>query len=406
MKIGQFLLVLFICIIMAACEARAPEVTQEKPEGLAGSVSEESSQKEQSEPDKGSEAENSVDKEPKVSDDELFNEIMCIFGAQIKREYNSLGELIESDKTEYQSSVISFYYNEEGIPGTTYITPYGYFGWYLEYTLHWEEKILEIFPDYERMVVVRNSPVSGEIYGAPAEFYEAIVTSFFNVSIEELRSGELYDSEAHAYVPNGGPGRGEQPDIRVISGRRESSRIMVDILFEDNPERVFWLTVYEDEENPFAGIKFISLIPDMKDEIEFTDGPNGENKALLRAGDSFLGLDLKRLTVERDGEELWSLNANFTGKTTLRGRLFYEEREGPNIIEFYVAEESFPLLPYPVGDMRELWFGFSNGDDAVKQMVGSDTFDMECEIVIESYNIHFAYAGVWNSASLVEVRPL
>jgi hypothetical protein len=185
---------------------------------------------------------------------------MCIFGAEPIVQYNDKGQPIPSVLEEYQTSVISFYYGEEGIAGVEDITPYGFFGWYLAYTLLQDERITEVIPGFERFVLVRNDPVSGEIHGAPGDAYEKIVTSFFDVDVQQLRGNDLYDEAAHAYVPITGPGRGEQPSVRIAAMKQEEELIFLDIALEGQTEsHTFQLTVREDKSNAFAGIKFVSL---------------------------------------------------------------------------------------------------------------------------------------------------
>ena len=73
---------------------------------------------------------------------------------------------------------LSFYYDTEGVPSTEEISAYGFYGWYMEYTSTREDEIRKVLPDFERLVIARNTPVSGDIYAAPADSYEQIVTAF------------------------------------------------------------------------------------------------------------------------------------------------------------------------------------------------------------------------------------
>lgn len=242
-------------------EESAPTVPQ--PE--APSAPEESSRPEAS-PSESTEPEtvSNDSAEENIPLEERLNDIMCVFGAERSYTMDDDGNRTEPDPPEYCTSVISFYYNEEGVPGTADITPYGYFGWYLEYTSERAEEIARVIPGFERMALVRDDPVSGEIYGAPADSYETVVTAFFDVDVEALRSDDLYDAEADAYIPNGGPGIGERPTVHVENGSIEDGLIVMDVVIEDteySKGRTLRLTVREEEANPLGGIRFVSLVP-------------------------------------------------------------------------------------------------------------------------------------------------
>jgi len=136
---------------------------------------------------------------------------------------------------------------------------------------------------------------------------------------------------------------------------------------------------------------------------QFRDGPNGTTTVTLAVGDSFLGLTLEYLDFGGDND----VSAKFTGEVILRGTIGVERTDGfmGRTVWFYVSDESLHLLPYYVKDSRTVWFVFDD-NEGVKQMVGSDSFNFYCEIVIDSYRIRVLEAGVVNVASLVSVTPL
>lgn len=391
----QFCTVLICCLLITSCGTNPARNTSSLPENSQNAPAESSSQS-ASAPEPIAER----------TDEEYFNEIMCLFGAEPRIEYTELGEPEKSGATEYQTSVISFYYADEGVSSASEITPYGFYGWYLEYTLAHEEEIANVFPDFERTSFIRTDPVSGEIYGASADNYEAIVTSFFDVSAEELRSNDLYDQEAHAYIPITGPGRGEQPTIRITTSQRQGDLIILDIVVESSPAKTFQLTVREDKGNRLAGIRFVSLVP-VPAGATFSDGPNGTTMAHMTEGDTFLGFTLDRLDVAHDDSQdtPWFVEADFTGMATLKGRISRDATDDlmGNVISFTVAEESVHLLPYALGDTRDVWFGFTNNDE-VQQLIGEESFDFECEITISFYHIIHYPSMVWNTATLVELN--
>lgn len=257
---------LSLCLLMTACSSRNLNASltesEEQQNALVTSAPETSGL--------NSEPQNASGEKPteEILDEQRLNEIMCIFGAERKVQYDGQGRPIASDAEEYQTAVISFYYDEKGISSVNDITPYGFFGWYLQYTLLQEDKIAEVLPGFERTVLVRNDPISGEIYGAPGDAYETIVTSFFDVDVQQLRGDDLYDAKAHAYVPITGPGRGEQPTVRVASMKQQDDLIVLDISVEGYDPRMFQLTIQKDQSNKLAGIKFVSLLPKTEDDIK------------------------------------------------------------------------------------------------------------------------------------------
>ncbi|MPN61998.1 hypothetical protein SDC9_209744 [bioreactor metagenome] len=74
--------------------------------------------------------------------------------------------------------------------------------------------------------------------------------------------------KAHAYVPITGPGRGEQPTVRVAAMKQQNDLIVLDILVEGYNPLMFQLTVRKDQSNELARIKFVSLLPKTKDGIK------------------------------------------------------------------------------------------------------------------------------------------
>lgn len=258
------LIIVLTLLTLAACSSRTGQSSnvsapsQSRSEPTTPFSSTDDSQIMMSESSNTGEAEQPT----QILDTKLANEIMCIFGAEIKVQYDDKGQPIPSSVEEYRTSVISFYYDEDGIASSQDINPYGFYGWYLVYTMLKAEKIAEIIPGFERFVLVRNDPVSGEIYGAPGDAYEKIVTSFFDVDVQQLRGDDLYDETAHAYVPITGPGRGEQPSVRIVNVEQQDELISLDIALEGQYTESYslQLIVREDESNEFAGIKFVSLV--------------------------------------------------------------------------------------------------------------------------------------------------
>ncbi len=240
---------LSLCLLVTACGGgQVPEAPGESPM-----------------PDAGQSAESAPEPPPpqEALDPERLNEIMCIFGAKRRTHYDAQGQPVESGPVQYETSVISFYYGKEGISGAEAIAPYWFYGWYVTYTSTREEKIRGVLPDFEPSIIARTTPISGDIYGAPADSYEPIVTAFFDVDVQQLRGDDLYDEEARAYVPNSGPGLGVPPTVRIVEAEQRGELLIMDIAVEDRDEPAYTLelTVREDESNPFEGIRFVSLLP-------------------------------------------------------------------------------------------------------------------------------------------------
>ena len=208
--------------------------------------------------EKKSDEEEILETEP---DKEKCLEIMQTFGA-------------EPYEDGYQTTVLSFYYNPEGIGSSSEITPYGYYGWFLEYMNRKESETgksrEELFPEINFSETYTDD-AGNDIEGIPAESFEKLVTSFFDVAPEDLRKDDtLYHAEQNAYWPIAGPGIGERPSVSMGNIQDDGEIISIEVIINEGAgndveseiqEHRMILTVRHDDSNIYEGYKFVSLIP-------------------------------------------------------------------------------------------------------------------------------------------------
>jgi hypothetical protein len=135
--------------------------------------------------------------------------------------------------------------------------------------------------------------------------------------------------------------------------------------------------------------------------------------AAAKVGDVVAGFEITDIEVsDRDASK--DVRVVFDGETTLSGTLYFDDDENARwgkFIYFYVDDESAGLLPYPLNDDRQVWFGIDNYDDAVKMLDvqpedEGKTIAYRAVIVINSYTVIQGSEEGCNYASLKSIETI
>lgn len=135
----------------------------------------------------------------------------------------------------------------------------------------------------------------------------------------------------------------------------------------------------------------------MKDSISknYTYGyfRDGDEIVRIFEGDTIKGMTATSIgiqysTTEDSPDEMYRLTCEFTGKTTLTGRLtsYFDEGNVMNMIYFIADEEGIKKLPIYDDDIRRqgaIHFDYKSA----KEVTGTDYFEKNCEITIDNYVI-------------------
>lgn len=136
---------------------------------------------------------------------------------------------------------------------------------------------------------------------------------------------------------------------------------------------------------------------------------DGDNNIEVFEGDTFLGMVAEDISVvhrctEDFPEELERIRIQFTGETTLTGKLNVSVDDEFGYQVYFVADsESISKLPHHMEDTRDS-AGLKFVNDNLKEILGEEPFSKECEITIKNYNIHYAATEASNTAELVAVK--
>ncbi|MDR2656003.1 MAG: hypothetical protein LBC56_08090 [Oscillospiraceae bacterium] len=116
------------------------------------------------------------------------------------------------------------------------------------------------------------------------------------------------------------------------------------------------------------------------DDAPFTDGTRAGSETLLKAGDIFLGWELKELEAVREentgaGEKRYNLKkARFDGEVTVKCSVVYtpDGLSGGSVL-ITLADESAGLVPLPYYSDRDIISFFArNGSDVIEWLGGWD----------------------------------
>lgn len=143
---------------------------------------------------------------------------------------------------------------------------------------------------------------------------------------------------------------------------------------------------------------------------------NGDEIVRIFEGDSILGMIAENIYVEylisqdsADGaDELVRITCEFSGETTLTGKLtlYYDEGFGYNKLNFTADEEGIKKLPIHDDNLKEQgWITFEY--ESVKELLGTEPFEKNCEITINNYIIaKSSYTSSVDVADLINVNFL
>lgn len=139
---------------------------------------------------------------------------------------------------------------------------------------------------------------------------------------------------------------------------------------------------------------------------------NGDDSIRIFEGDSILGMKAEDINVEyictQDSlDELVRVRCTFSGETTLSGKLtsYFDEGYGINMVFFVADEEGMKKLPIHDDSMREQG-GITFDYESVKEIIGNEAFEKDCEITINNYSIYKAYTEARDTANLISVKFL
>ena len=142
--------------------------------------------------------------------------------------------------------------------------------------------------------------------------------------------------------------------------------------------------------------------------IEFTNAARSIPPISLEVGDEFLGLTLQLLETDTEAHSLTYMEAIFQGEITIKGTLTVLDETVPlfpGYASFFIADESFELVPFWTEDSRTVWLTFNNNDE-VLQALKDIPYPVECEIVIDQYRICYTLAYWENSATFIALKDI
>jgi|GEM_PF-344532 len=129
-------------------------------------------------------------------------------------------------------------------------------------------------------------------------------------------------------------------------------------------------------------------------------------------GESISGMTAEDINVEyictQDSSDvLIRIRCNFSGETTLTGKLtsYFDEGYMTDMVYFVADEEGIKKLPIYDDDMRSqgsIAFDY----ESVKEIIGTEKFEKNCEITINNYEIYKAHTEAKDTADLVAVKFL
>lgn len=140
---------------------------------------------------------------------------------------------------------------------------------------------------------------------------------------------------------------------------------------------------------------------------------NGDEEAVrIFEGDVISGMKAEDINVEYDctqdyPEELIRVRCSFSGEATLTGKLtlYYDEGYGYNRVYFVSDDEGIKKLPIHMDNMREQG-GIVFNYEEIKELLGSEPFEKNCEITINNYSIYKAATEASDTAELISVNFL
>ncbi|WP_313344214.1 hypothetical protein [Sedimentibacter sp.] len=119
-------------------------------------------------------------------------------------------------------------------------------------------------------------------------------------------------------------------------------------------------------------------------------------------------INIVYIYTQNSSDELVRVICKFTGETTLTGKLelYFDDGCGYNKLRFVADEEGIKKLPIHNDDLVEQgWITFDY--ENVKELVGTEPFEKNCEITINNYNISkSSHTSSVDTANLISVNFL
>lgn len=140
---------------------------------------------------------------------------------------------------------------------------------------------------------------------------------------------------------------------------------------------------------------------------------NDDEAVRVFEGDMISGMKAENINVEYDctqdyPEELIRVSCSFSGETTLTGKLtsYYDEGYEYNMVYFVADEEGIKKLPVHIDNIRGQ-SGINFNYEELKEILGTEPFEKNCEITINNYSI-YKRAGTEDAdtANLISVKFL
>lgn len=139
---------------------------------------------------------------------------------------------------------------------------------------------------------------------------------------------------------------------------------------------------------------------------------NGDEIVRVFERESISGMTAEDINVEYictqdSSDELIRIRCKFSGETTLTGKLtsYFDEGYMTDMVYFVADDEGIKKLPIYDDHMRSqgsIAFDY----ESVKEIIGTEKFEKNCEITINNYEIYKAHTEAKDTADLVSVRFL
>ena len=168
----------------------------------------------------------------------LYEEMILNFGAV----YNYEGKLAVRKG-------VSLYNNREGYMDCSLMGPASYYSWVMSRTST-EDRIEVSLPGF-----------TSKVYAYDAEFFENMVSEYFETSAEYLRNSDFYYPEQNCYFIDGGVGIGDTTYIQYLFAEEKDDKVIIYFNLSDNYYGVskHALTV---KLLPDGGYNYVSYLPE------------------------------------------------------------------------------------------------------------------------------------------------
>ena len=168
----------------------------------------------------------------------LYEEMILNFGAV----YNHEGKLAVRKG-------VSLYNNREGYMDCSLMGPASYYSWVMSRTST-EDRIEVSLPGF-----------TSKVYAYDAEFFENMVSEYFETSAEYLRNSDFYYPEQNCYFIDGGVGIGDTTYIQYLFAEEKEDKVIIYFNLSDNYYGVskHALTV---KLLPDGGYNYVSYLPE------------------------------------------------------------------------------------------------------------------------------------------------